>query len=138
MIITKTMQMKKLQIGFIAIISSMLLFVSCTKDNYDVAYITINSSLAPAQIYELDLSKYGDSDDNYSILQPSQFGCSSQIRKDNNLFKFKYHAVAEKSIFFNNDQVKISIENNRRGNCNSGNGRIKRNKTVIIINFSIQ
>jgi hypothetical protein len=134
---TKTPQMKKIQTFLIAALSAMFIFASCAKDNYDVEYITINSTLAPAQTYELNLSKYGESDDNYSILQSSQFGCSSQIRKDNNIFKFKYHSVAENSIFFKNDQVKISIDNNRRGNCNNGFGRVKRNKTVIIVNFTI-
>jgi hypothetical protein len=74
--------MKKNLILFVAILSTIVLFTSCKKQNTDeIKNVTLDVSINAGETYKLDLSQYGDADDVATITTQATTFTTSEIAK---------------------------------------------------------
>lgn len=127
---------------FLSLIVMFSLF-SCTKEGRhknETVIETLNVSLKAGDVYQLDLSKYGDADDMAVIATQATNFTISEISKDyfSGKYTYKYTpGTPIKAGVATTDKVVIKLTEPKRG------GRCNRNddnddEAVITINFSNQ
>ena len=125
--------MKKYLQFTMLLIAVFFVLQSCKKPGHQTQYVTLNETIQSGSTYTLNLSAYGDADDEPSITTQAKNYSVSQIGKDavtaNNMYSF---SVMQKAS--DKETVVITLKEqhgNRRGNCN-------RDEAVITINFTVQ
>jgi hypothetical protein len=115
------------------IISFLFILNSCKKPAHETQYVTLNETIQAGNTYILDLSAYGDADDQPSITKQAASYVVSQISTD---------AMTAKNIYTFSDTQKstekqtvvITLKEQHRRpmgrNCNQ-------DVAVITINFTI-
>jgi hypothetical protein len=128
--------MKKYLLPCIILFCGMVLLQSCKKPGHDTEYVTLNETVVAGSTYSLDLSAYGDGDDEPSITTQATDFLVSQINKD---------AVTAKNIYNFSASIKsvgkqIVVITLKEGHHRGGpfGGNCNRDEAVITINFTIQ
>lgn len=116
------------------LISVLFILASCKKPGHETQYVKLNETIQSGSTYTLDLSAYGDGDDQPFITTQAVQYTVSQINMDaitaKNIYTFSVaQKVTEKQI------VIITLkEQHHRG---SGGRNCDRDEAVITINFTI-
>ena len=126
--------MKKFTILSVLILSGILLFTSCKKPAHETEYITINETISAGDTYALDLSVYGDADDQPAITTQAANYVISQINVDAVTAKSKYN-FSTNTKSQDKQTVVITLTENHGGR--SGPGNCNHTEAVITINFTI-
>ena len=140
--------MKKfLSLSAIALLLTIGLF-SCKKEKQDyVQIVNLNVKLTAGEIYNLDLSKYGDADDVAKIFTQAEHFDISEVSATSGKFNYQYKVAAQPKVnFAGTDKVVIKLTEGQRECSNGGtrgdNGRSRnhhsKDEAIITINFTIQ
>ena len=126
--------MKKFSLLSVLILSGILLFTSCKKPGHETKYITINETISAGNTYALDLSVYGDADDQPAITTQAANYVISQINVDAVTAKNKYN-FSTNTKSQDKQTVVITLTENHGGRGGSGN--CNHTEAVITINFTV-
>ncbi len=136
---------QKFSNSFLALIV-IVSFFSCTKEGRhktETVNETLNVTLKAGDVYQLDLSKYGDADDVAAIATQAINFTTSEINKESFTGKYTYKYVSgtpTKAGVTTTDKVVIKLtEPQRGGGCNQNNeNNDNKDEADITINFTIQ
>ena len=112
------------------IISILFILASCRKPGHDTQYVTLSETIVSGATYTLDLSAYGDADDQPSITQQATAFTVSRISTDASTGRYTYSFSSDQKNGSKETVVVTLKETGHRHNCN-------RDEAVITINFTI-
>lgn len=126
--------MKKLTALFVIAASLLISFTSCKKDHRgnEIKAVTLNVTITAGDIYQLDLSQYGDADDLASITQQATSFLQSEISRDAATGKYMYkfsQPAGAKAGGTTTEKVILKV--------NEPAERCHHDETNITINFTI-
>ncbi len=117
-----------------------LLFASCEKEkNDDVKNVDLNVTVQANATYTLNLSTYGDADDNATITkQGAAYNISEIAKATGTIGTYSYQANTAKGA--TTDVVELTVAEGKNSRCGNGNNSEKQHgdKTIITIHFTIQ
>lgn len=125
--------MKKYLIILLPLIAGLVFLSSCRKEKHKTKYITLNETVKSGIPYSLDVSAYGDEDDQAVITTQAFHYGSSQIDLDAATSKSIYH-FTDDSKYKTGETVVITLSENHEGR--SG-GHCDHDEAVITIHFTI-
>jgi uncharacterized protein YgiB involved in biofilm formation len=115
------------------VIAAFVMLQSCKKPGHETQYVTLNETIQSGSNYTLNLSAYGDADDEPSITTQAKNFTVSQINKDavtaNNIYNF---SLAQKTT--DKQTVVISLKEPQH----HGGRDCNRDEAVITINFTVE
>jgi hypothetical protein len=143
--------MKKILILSVTILSTIVLFTSCKKEKTDeIKNITLDVSINAGETYKLNLSQYGDADDEATITKQAADFTTSEIVKGSTIGEYNFMKAGNPKAGGNgNETVILKVAegtgggrcgNGSTGNPPTGNEHRKKDhieETNITINFTI-
>lgn len=113
------------------IVSLFFVLNSCKKPGHETQYVTLDETIQAGSNYTLDLSAYGDDDDQPSITKQAAEFSVSQISTDaitgRNIYTF---SASQKNTVKQTVVITLKEQHRRGPDCN-------RDVAVISINFTI-
>jgi hypothetical protein len=118
-------------------ICCVICFASCKKERHkENELVTLNVTIAAGDTYKLDVSQYGDADDNAAISKQASDFNISEINTVNGRYVYSFsRAGGAKLPATGTDEVVLKLtepEGRGRGRCQS------HDETTIKIHFTVQ
>jgi hypothetical protein len=116
--------MKKYSTLLLSLLATMILFSACKKEKTDeITNVTLDVSVNAGEMYKLDLSKYGDADDNATITTQAVNFSTSEVVKTGIIGEYNFMKAGNPKAGGNgNETVILKVAEGTGGGPRCGNG----------------